>query len=105
MCPLAELEVGRGVTVLAHGQALAIFRTSHDAVHAVGNYDPIARASGLAKGIVGVRDGVPFVASTSHRRSFDLTTGRCMDDSSMAVPWHPVRIVDGFVHVGARVDV
>ena len=55
VCRMAELEVERGATALVHGQALAIFRTHGDEVFALGNYDPFAKASVLARGIVGSR--------------------------------------------------
>ena len=63
VCRLVELEVERGATALVHGQAIAVFRTRGDTVYALGNHDPIAHASGIARGIVGTRGEVPFVAS------------------------------------------
>jgi nitrite reductase (NADH) small subunit len=103
VCRLAELDVGRGATALVHGQAMALFRIGEDEVYALGNHDPFAKASVLARGIVGQRAGVPFVASPSHRHGFDLRTGRCLDDPHVAVPTYAVRIVDGVVLVGRRI--
>lgn len=103
VCRLVELETDRGATALVHGQAVAIFRTDGDDVHVLGNYDPFARASALARGIVGVRGDVPFVASPLHRHAFDLRTGICLDDPHVAVPVYDARVVDGVVHVGRRV--
>ena len=105
MCRLAELEVARGVTALVHGQAIAIFRAFDDEVYALGNHDPFARAGsggGIAKGIVGVRGAVPFVASPAHKHAFDLRTGRCLEDRHVAVPAYDVRVVEGVVLVGHR---
>lgn len=102
VCRLVELEVERGATALVHGQALAIFRTPDDEVYALGNHDPFARASVIAKGIVGVRDGVPYVGSPMHRHSFDLRTGRCLEDEHVSVPAYDVRVVDGVVEIGPR---
>lgn len=103
VCPVAELEVDRGVTALVHGQAMAIFRLHDDTVYALGNHDPFAKASVMARGIVGRRGEVPFVASPSHRHSFDLRTGRCLEDTHVSVPAYCVKVVDGVVLVGARV--
>jgi nitrite reductase (NADH) small subunit len=100
VCAFVALPVDRGVTALVHGGAVAVFRTYDDEVYALANHDPLTRAGVLAKGIVGTRDGVPFVASPVHRRAFDLRTGRCLDDPHVSVPSYPVRIVDGTVHVG-----
>ncbi len=102
VCKVTDLEVERGATALVHGQAVAIFRTHDDEIFALGNYDPFAKASVLARGIVGSRGDVPFVASPMHKQAFDLRTGRCLDDEAMAVPTYDVRVVDGIVQVGPR---
>ena len=99
MCPE---DCDRGATALVHGQAIAIFRTHDDTVYALGNHDPFARASVLARGIVGTRGDVPFVASPMHKHAFDLRTGRCLDDGHVSVPSYDVRVVDGVVLVGHR---
>jgi nitrite reductase (NADH) small subunit len=104
VCRVAELEVARGATALVHGQAIALFRIHDDQVYAVGNHDPFARASVIARGIVGVRAGVPFVASPVHRHAFDLRSGGCLDDRHVSIPVYDVRVVDGVVEVGARVS-
>jgi nitrite reductase (NADH) small subunit len=102
VCRVAELKVARGATALVHGQAIALFRTHDDQVYAVGNHDPFARTSVIARGIVGVRAGVPFVASPVHRHAFDLRSGGCLDDQHVAIPAYDVRVVDGVVEVGRR---
>ena len=102
VCAFVSLPVERGVTALVHGTAVALFRTYDDQVYALGNHDPLTRSGVIAKGIVGTRGEVPFVAPTSHRRAFDLRTGRCLDDPHVSVPTYPVRVVDGIVHVGPR---
>jgi nitrite reductase (NADH) small subunit len=102
VCRVDELEVERGATALVHGQALAIFRTQDGQVFALGNHDPFAKASVIARGIVGVRDGVPFVASPAHKHAFDLRSGRCLEDDHVAIPAYGVRIVEGVVLVGHR---
>jgi nitrite reductase (NADH) small subunit len=104
VCRIVELEVDRGVTALVHGQAIAIFRTGADSVYALGNHDPFARAAlgGIARGIVGRRGDVPFVASPTHKHAFDLRSGRCLDDSHVAVPAYAVKVVEGVVMIGHR---
>ena len=102
VCRVAELVTERGATALVHGQAIAIFRTHDDTVYALGNHDPFAKASVLARGIVGTRGDVPFVASPMHKHAFDLRTGRCLDDPHVSVPSYDVRVVDGVVLVGHR---
>lgn len=102
VCPVDDLEIERGVTALVHGQAVAIFRTHDGEIYALGNHDPFAKASVLARGIVGTREGVPFVASPMHKHAFDLRTGQCLDDEHASVPAYEVLIEDGIVHIGGR---
>ncbi|GAA1916840.1 hypothetical protein GCM10009737_17860 [Nocardioides lentus] len=102
MCRLEDLRVGQGAVALVHGQSVAVFRTSREEVHAVGNHDPFLHTQSVSRGIVGARDGVPFVGSARHGHAFDLVTGRCLDDEHAALPAYPVRIVDGRVLVGPR---
>jgi nitrite reductase (NADH) small subunit len=99
ICELAKLPVERGVTALVRGHAVAVFLVPDGNVYAVGNHDPFSRATVLGRGIVGARDDVPFVASPSSRRAFDLRTGACLDDPTVAIDVHDVRIVDGRVEV------
>ena len=102
VCRVTELEVDRGASALVHGQSMAIVRTAGDVVFAVGNHDPFDHTAALAKGIVGAHDGVPFIGSTRHRHTFDLRTGRCLQDEHVAVPAYEVRVVEGMVLVGRR---
>lgn len=102
VCGLDDLEVGRGVAALVHGQAVAIFRTDRDEVHALANQDPGNRSSVLARGILGRRGGVDFVALPLNRHSFDLTTGHCREDPTIQVAVFEVRVVDGVVEIGPR---
>ncbi len=92
----------RGATALVHGQAVAVFRMHDGQVYVLGNYDPFSKASVLARGIVGSRGDVPFVASPMHKQGFDLRTGRCLDDDAVSVPVYAVRVVEGVVLVGQR---
>jgi nitrite reductase (NADH) small subunit len=102
VCRVAELEVERGVTALVHGQAIAIFRTQDDTIYALGNHDPFAKSSMIARGIVGRRGDVPFVASPTHKHAFDLRSGKCLDDAHISVPAYDVKVVEGVILVGHR---
>lgn len=102
VCRVDDLEVERGAAALVHGQAIALFRTPDGLVHALSNHDPFAHSSGLARGIVGRRGDVLFVASPRHGHAFDLRTGRCLDDATVGVAVFEVRVAGGVVQVGPR---
>lgn len=104
VCRLEQIEVEGGVAALVEGAAVAIFRTHDGNVYAISNYDPCSRASVLARGIVGTRGDVPFVASPMHKQAFDLRTGQCLDDAAVRVPTYDVRVDEGMVLVGPPVE-
>lgn len=100
VCALDRIEEEGGVAALVDGVAVAIFRTHDGNVYAMSNYDPCSRASVLARGIVGTRGDIPYVASPMHKQAFDLRTGQCLDDAAVRVPTYDVRVADGMVLVG-----
>lgn len=100
VCRLDQIEVEGGVAALVDGVAVAIVRTHDGNVYAISNYDPCSHASVLARGIVGTRGEIPFVASPMHKQAFDLRTGQCLDDAAVRVPTYDVRVDDGLVRVG-----
>ena len=104
VCRLDQIEVEGGVAALVDGVAVAIFRTHDGNVYAMSNHDPCSQASVLARGIVGDRDGTPFVASPMHKQAFDLRTGQCLDDAALRVPTYDVRVEDGLVLVGPPLE-
>lgn len=102
VCRLEQIEVEGGVAALVDGAAVAIFRTHNGYVYAMSNHDPCSGASVLARGIVGTRGDIPYVASPMHKQAFDLRTGQCLDDAAVRVPTYDVRVADGMVLVGGR---
>ena len=102
VCPLDALVPDRGAAALVDGHQVAVFRLSGSGdVHALDHHDPFSGANVMARGLVGSRGGVPTIASPMHKQSFDLTTGQCLDDESVALRVWPVRVVDGWVEIGS----
>lgn len=100
VCALDDLVPGTGACALVGGQQVALFRIGPpDAIYALANFDPFARANVLARGIVGDRGGVPKVASPLYKQSFDLRNGQCLDDPDVRVPAFQARVRDGRVEV------
>ena len=101
VCRVDAIDLEGGVTALVDGAAVAIFRTHDGNVYAISNYDPVACASVLARGIVGTRGTTPVVASPMHKQSYDLRTGQCLDDAEVRVTTYDVQVDDGLVLIGS----
>ena len=95
----ADLPPEIGVPALVGHTPVAVFRTHDGSVHALSNLDPKTGASVMARGIVGSRGDVPTVASPLYKNVFDLRTGRCLDDESLALARFETRVCDGVVQV------
>ena len=93
LCELGLLLPGRGVAgLLPDGRQVAVFRDRRGEVYAVDNRDPFTGAQVLSRGLLGSAGEVLFVASPLLKQRFDLRTGVCLDDKSVRVAVHPVRV-------------
>jgi nitrite reductase (NADH) small subunit len=99
VCAYEALLPERGVAALIGDRQVALFRTYAGDVYALANTDPFSGANVLSRGIVGSRGDVPTVASPMFKQVFDLRTGVCLDDPSVAVAAYSVEVVDGQVLV------
>lgn len=54
----------------------------------------------LSRGMIGSVEGTPKVACPFHKRTFSLKTGECLNAEECSIAVFPVRIEDGFVHIG-----
>ncbi|UNZ22072.1 nitrite reductase small subunit NirD [Streptomyces sp. 891-h] len=103
VCPLDALPVEQGrAALLPDGTAVALFRLHTGEIHAVGNLDPFSGAPVICHGIVGDRDGVPVVTGPLGKETFELATGRCLDDETVLLPVHEVRLTGRVIEVTAR---
>lgn len=101
VCGVDDFVLDRGVCALVGPYQVAIFRTSPDGeLFALSNYDPFSGAYVLSRGVVGSKGDVPKVASPVYKQCFDLRTGRCLDDPTVAVMTFAVRERDGRILVG-----
>lgn len=104
VCRLADILPDSGVAVMLGTRQIAVFRV-HDArgehLFALDHRDPATGAMVLARGLVGDKAGVLYVASPLLKQRFDLRTGACLDDAALAVATWPVRCVEGQVLVAA----
>ena len=102
---LDQLTEGRGVAALVGGRQVALFLVAGGDLFAIDNLDPFSGAHVMSRGIVGDRGGIPKVASPMYKQSFDLQTGRCLDDDTVTITTHPVRVVGGQVQVQVQARV
>ena len=100
VCRVADLQPGRGACVLVDGRQVALFRVEGDEVVGLANHDPASGANVLSRGLLGSRGDRRYVASPMYKHRFDLDTGVCLDDESLAVGTYAVRVADGLVEVG-----
>jgi nitrite reductase (NADH) small subunit len=100
VCALDDIVPNTGVCALVRGLQIALVRVGFgEDVYAISSFDPFSDAFVLARGIVGDKAGVAKIASPLYKQSFDLRTGRCLDDPSVSVPVWPARVRQGQVEV------
>lgn len=99
VCALDDIVPDTGVCALVGARQIALVRVA-DEVYAVDNFDPFSKAYVLSRGIVGDKGGVLKIASPIYKQSFDLRTGVCLDDPSVSIAVHPVRVRQGRVEIG-----
>jgi len=107
VCALERLIPERGIAALVGSEPVAVFLLDDGTVRAVGHHDPFSNANVIARGIVGsVGTGEGYrdtVASPMYKQVFDLATGECLTEPG-SLPTYPVRVVEGRVEVGPRID-
>lgn len=92
LCDLSALTPGRGVAaLLPDGGQAAVFLDRAGRMYAIDNRDPFSGAAVLSRGLIGSHQGRPFVASPLLKQRFDLESGRCLDDETVAVTTYEVR--------------
>ncbi|MDQ1038788.1 nitrite reductase (NADH) small subunit [Streptomyces sp. V3I8] len=92
VCDLSVLIPGRGVAaLLPDGRQVALFMDRTGRMYGIDNRDPFSGAAVLSRGLTGSHQGRPFVASPLLKQRFDLESGRCLDDESVAVTTYEVR--------------
>jgi len=94
ICALTDLVPNIGVPALVNGEQVALFRLKDGNVYAVSNFDPFSQANVIARGITGSLKGLDVVASPIYKQHFDLKTGVCLEDDSVALKTYKVE-VDG----------
>ncbi|WP_305417862.1 nitrite reductase small subunit NirD [Photobacterium leiognathi] len=95
ICHKDELVPNLGVTALINQQQIALYYLpNHEqTAYAIDNWDPIAKAYVMSRGIIGDQDGVLCIASPLLKQHFALATGQCIENPTFALRvwdtcWH-----------------
>ena len=100
VCEHEALVPDMGVRALVGDRQVAVFRLSgRDDVFAIDALDPFSNAPVLSRGIVGDLRGQLVVASPIYKQHFNLETGQCLEDETVAVRTFDARVIGGHVQV------
>ena len=99
VCKQEDLQMQRPHAAIVHGYQLAIVMHSDGRIYAVENFDPFSGANVLSRGLIGSKEDRPVIISPMYRHSFDLTNGKCIEDESISIGVHSVRVRDGQVEI------
>ncbi|WP_010524372.1 nitrite reductase small subunit NirD [Nesterenkonia sp. F] len=92
VCRLEDLEPFFGEAALVEGVQVALIRVPGDRVFAVSQWDDVARANVMARGIVGTKQGRPTLASPIHKQVYCLETGECLSQEGPRLEVFAVRV-------------
>jgi len=100
ICSLDDITPNTGVCAKVADQQVAIFYLHpENELRSLDNYDPIADANVLARGIIAEVEGKRVVASPLYKQHFCLQSGVCLQDQHIQVPTYQTRIKNNTVQV------
>jgi len=56
----------------------------------------------LSRGMIGSQQGEPKIACPFHKKTFSLKTGECLNAEECNITVYPIRIENGYVHIGFK---
>lgn len=105
ICKNGDLLPNIGVCALFEGQQVAIFKIADSSgteqLFAINNYCPFSESNTISRGLVGSLGGKTVVASPIYKQHYDLSTGICLEDSTVKLDVYPVRIEGDTVQLAA----
>lgn len=89
ICKKGDLIEGVGVAALLDGQQVALFYMPNiePQVFAIANWDPIAKANVLSRGIVGSIEDKLVVSSPLYKQHYELSSGQCLEEDIVVPNW------------------
>lgn len=80
---------------------IAVFNfTRRNEWYACQNMCPHKMQMVLSRGMIGSHQGEPKIACPFHKKTFSLKTGECLNAEECNISVYPVRIENGYVHIG-----
>lgn len=90
-----------GACIKYKDQQIAVFNfTRRNEWYACQNLCPHKMQMILSRGMIGSHQGEPKIACPFHKRTFSLKTGECLNAEECSITVYPVRIENGYVHIG-----
>jgi nitrite reductase (NADH) small subunit len=99
--PVQSFPENGGACVKYKDLQIAVFNfTSRNEWYACQNMCPHKMQMVLSRGIIGSQQGEPKIACPFHKKTFSLATGECLNAEECSITVYPVRIENGYVHIG-----
>lgn len=96
-----DFPVNGGACVRFGDLQIAVFNfTRRNEWYACQNQCPHKMQMILSRGMIGSHEGEPKVACPFHKKTFSLRSGDCLNAEEKSIKVYPVKIEDGFVHIG-----
>ena len=93
ICNISDITDNTGVCAQFMGHQVAIFNLQpENTFKSVSNYDPIADANIISRGIVGELNGRRIVASPLYKQHFCLDTGECLEEENIKLITFETRV-------------
>ncbi len=93
ICQFQDLTPNTGICAIFEEEHVAIFYCQRtEQLYAVNNFDPIAKASVLSRGIMASLQGEMYVASPLYKQHFNLHTGECLEEPEYQLKTYAVRL-------------
>jgi len=90
-----------GACIKYKDKQIAVFNFTREGKwYACQNLCPHKMEMVLSRGMVGEENMEPKVACPLHKNTFSLKTGENLNGSLDAIATYPVKLEDGFVHIG-----
>jgi nitrite reductase (NADH) small subunit len=103
-CRTTDVPENGGVCVKYQEEQIALFNFSRrNEWYATQNMCPHRMQMALSRGMIGTQNSEPKVACPFHKKTFSLTTGKCLSgDDCGDIKTYPVKIENDWVYIGVE---